>query len=66
MWAVSDIISPASGKVIAVNDAVREAPETVYGDPYGSGWLIRVRLTDPSEVELLMDGDAYRTYLAGL
>lgn len=64
--AVSDIIAPASGEVVAVNDAVREAPETVNGDPYGSGWLIRVRLTDPSEVELLMDGDAYRTYLAGL
>ena len=64
--AVSDIIAPASGEVVAVNDAVRDAPETVNGDPYGSGWLIRVRLTDPSELASLMDGDAYRTYLAGL
>jgi len=64
--AVSDIIAPASGEVAAVNDAVRETPETVNGDPYGAGWLIRVRLTDPSELDSLMDGDAYRTYLAGL
>ena len=64
--AVSDIIAPASGEVVAINDAVREAPETVNGDPYGTGWLVRVRLTDPSELESLMDGDAYRTYLAGL
>jgi glycine cleavage system H protein len=64
--AVSDIIAPASGEVLAVNDAVREAPETVNGDPYGTGWLIRVRLADPSELESLMDVDAYRAYLAGL
>lgn len=64
--AVSDIIAPASGEVLAVNDAVREAPETVNGDPYGTGWLIRVRLADPSEIESLMDVEAYRAYLAGL
>jgi glycine cleavage system H protein len=64
--AVSDIIAPASGEVLAVNDAVRDAPETVNGDPYGAGWLIRVGLTDSSELDSLMDGDAYRTYLAGL
>jgi glycine cleavage system H protein len=64
--AVSDIIAPASGEVLAVNEAVREAPETVNGDPYGTGWLIRVRLADPSEVDSLMDAEAYRAYLAGL
>ncbi len=64
--AVSDIIAPASGEVLAVNEAVRDAPETVNGDPYGAGWLIRVRLADPSELDSLMDSDAYRTYLAGL
>jgi glycine cleavage system H protein len=64
--AVSDIIAPAGGEVLAVNDAVREAPETVNGDPYGTGWLIRVRLADPSELESLMDVEAYRAYLAGL
>ncbi len=64
--AVSDIIAPASGEVLAVNDAVREAPETVNGDPYGTGWLVRVRLADPSELESLMDAAAYRAYLAGL
>jgi glycine cleavage system H protein len=64
--AVSDIIAPASGEVLAVNEAVREAPETVNGDPYGTGWLIRVRLADASEVVSLMDAEAYRAYLAGL
>ena len=49
--AVSDIIAPASGEVLAVNDAVRDAPETVNGDPYGAGWLIRVRLADPAELD---------------
>ena len=64
--AVSDIIAPAGGEVLAVNEAVREAPETVNGDPYGTGWLIRVRLSDPSELDSLMDVEAYRAYLAGL
>lgn len=64
--AVSDIIAPAGGEVLAVNEAVREAPETVNGDPYGTGWLIRVRLADPSELDSLMDVEAYRAYLAGL
>jgi glycine cleavage system H protein len=64
--AVSDIIAPAGGEVLAVNEAVREAPETVNGDPYGTGWLIRVRLADASELDSLMDVEAYRAYLAGL
>ena len=64
--AVSDIIAPASGEVLAVNDTVRDTPETVNNDPYGAGWLIRVRLTDPSELDSLMDVATYRSYLAGL
>ncbi len=63
--AVSDIIAPASGEVLAVNEAMREHPETVNGDPYDAGWLIRVRLTNPGEIATLMDVDAYRTYIAG-
>ena len=64
--AVSDIIAPASGEVTAVNDTMRDTPETVNNDPYGAGWLIRVRLTDPSELDHLMDVATYRSYLAGL
>ncbi len=64
--AVSDIISPAAGEVLAVNDTVRQTPETVNNDPYGAGWLIRVRLTDPGQLDELMDVAAYRAYLAGL
>lgn len=64
--AVSDIIAPASGEVIAVNDAMQAKPETVNEDPYGDGWLIRVRLSDPGELDGLMDVDAYKAYISGL
>ena len=64
--AVSDIIAPASGEVVAVNGGVGDRPEVVNEDPYGEGWLIRVRLSDPAEVDGLMDEPAYRAYLAGL
>lgn len=62
--AVSDVIAPLSGEVLAVNDQVVEAPETVNGDPYGNGWLIRVRLGDPGEADALLDAEAYRQVLA--
>jgi glycine cleavage system H protein len=62
--AVSDVIAPLSGEVLAVNDQVVEAPETVNEDPYGGGWLIRIRLTDPGEVDALLEADAYRQVLA--
>jgi glycine cleavage system H protein len=62
--AVSDVIAPLSGDILAVNQKVVEEPETVNEDPYGDGWLIRVRLSDPSEVESLLDADAYRAVLA--
>jgi glycine cleavage system H protein len=62
--AVSDVTAPLSGEVLAVNQAVVDAPETVNDDPYGGGWLIRVRLTDPSEVESLLDVESYKQVLA--
>ncbi|HET8872934.1 MAG TPA: glycine cleavage system protein GcvH [Gaiellaceae bacterium] len=62
--AVSDVIAPLSGEVIEVNRSVVDAPETVNEDPYGQGWLIRIRLTDPSEADSLLDADAYRGVIA--
>jgi len=62
--AVSDVIAPLSGEILEVNGAVADAPETVNEDPYGEGWLVRVRLTDPSEVDSLMNADDYRRHLA--
>jgi glycine cleavage system H protein len=64
--AVSDLIAPLSGEVLAVNQRVVEAPETVNEDPYGEGWLIRIRLSDPSEVDDLLDAEGYRALLAEL
>jgi glycine cleavage system H protein len=61
--AVSDLIAPLSGEVIEVNAAVVDAPETVNEDPYGAGWLIRIRISDPSEAESLLDVNAYRASL---
>jgi glycine cleavage system H protein len=61
--AVSDLIAPLSGEVLEINAAAVDAPETVNEDPYGAGWLIRIRLTDPAEVEALLDVNAYRTSL---
>jgi glycine cleavage system H protein len=62
--AVSDVIAPLSGEVLEVNNAVIEAPETVNDDPYGAGWLVRVRLSDPGEVDSLLDLEAYTQHLA--
>jgi glycine cleavage system H protein len=61
--AVSDLISPLSGEVLEVNQRVVDAPETVNEDPYGDGWLIRVRLTNPSERDQLLDAAAYMKLL---
>ena len=61
--AVSDLIAPLSGEVLQVNAKVVDAPETVNDDPYGEGWLIRIRLSDPSEVDSLLDAQAYRSLL---
>ncbi len=61
--AVSDLISPLSGEVVEVNSDVVEAPETVNEDPYGAGWLVKIRLSEPSEVDDLLDAEAYRQLL---
>ncbi len=61
--AVSDLISPLSGEVIEVNQAVVDAPETVNEDPYGAGWLIRIRLADAGERDQLLDVAGYRKVL---
>jgi glycine cleavage system H protein len=62
--AVSEIIAPLSGEVIEVNQAVIDAPETVNEDPYGAGWLIRIRLSEPAEADELLDAAAYREVVA--
>ena len=58
--AVSDLITPLSGEVLEVNQNIIDEPETVNEDPYGEGWLVRLRLVDPGEVGGLLDADAYR------
>jgi glycine cleavage system H protein len=62
--AVSDVIAPLSGEVLEVNQKVVDAPETVNDDPYGDGWLIRIRLSSPPEVDSLLDAAAYTQLLA--
>ena len=62
--AVSDVIAPLSGEVLEVNQKVVDEPETVNEDPYGEGWLVRIRLTDPTEVNELLDVEAYRAVVA--
>jgi glycine cleavage system H protein len=61
--AVSDVFAPLSGEVVAVNEALSETPENINADPYGDGWLVRVKLSDPAEVEKLLDVDAYKKLL---
>ncbi|HEX9381096.1 MAG TPA: glycine cleavage system protein GcvH [Gaiellaceae bacterium] len=62
--AVSDVIAPLSGEVLEVNPKVIDEPETVNADPYGEGWLVRIRLSDPSEADSLLDVDAYKQVVA--
>ena len=61
--AVSDLIAPLSGEIIEVNQKVVDEPETVNDDPYGDGWLIRIRLSDASEADDLMDAAAYKSFV---
>jgi glycine cleavage system H protein len=63
--AVSDVYAPLSGEVLAVNEALADNPEQINDDPYGDGWLVKVRLSDPSEVDGLLDVAAYRELLSG-
>ncbi len=64
--AVSDLFSPVSGKVLGVNQQVIDAPQLVNEDPYGKGWLLRLELTKPKELEALMDSDEYEKLVAKL
>jgi glycine cleavage system H protein len=63
--AVSDVIAPLSGEVVAVNESLQDKPQTINEDPYGEGWLVRVQLTDPTERDRLLDADAYTATLGG-
>lgn len=61
--AVSDIFSPVTGEVVEVNEALADKPELVNTDPYGDGWMIRVRLSDPTEADVLMDAEEYEEWI---
>jgi len=61
--AVSDVIAPVSGEIVEVNTALGDAPEAINTDPYGEGWMVRVRVSDPSEAEDLLDAAAYEQSL---
>ena len=62
--AVSDVIAPVSGEIVEVNEALKDAPEQINDDSYGDGWLVKVKLSDPSELEALMDAESYRESLS--
>jgi glycine cleavage system H protein len=62
--AVSDVIAPLTGEVLEVNQKAVDEPEVVNEDPYGEGWLVRIRLSDPSEADSLMDAEAYKAHVA--
>ena len=64
--AVSALVAPLSGEVVEVNEALDGNERTVNDDPYGDGWLVKVRMSDPSELDALMDAGAYRTQLESL
>ena len=61
--AVSDIFTPVSGEVLEINEALNDAPESVNSNPYGDAWMVKFRLTNPSELDELMDAAAYQEYL---
>jgi len=63
--AVSDVVAPLSGEILEVNEALSDSPEAVNQDPYGEGWFVKVRLSDPVEVDSLLDADAYEGSLQG-
>ena len=63
--ASSDVFAPLSGEVTEINDSLGEDPELLNNDPYGEGWIAKVKLSDPSEVESLLDVDAYKKLLDG-
>jgi glycine cleavage system H protein len=62
--AVSDVIAPLSGEIVGVNESLADAPETINEEPYGEGWLVRVKLSDPSETDGLLDAAGYEATLS--
>lgn len=62
---VSDLFLPVSGEIIEFNEDLEDEPEKVNEDPYGAGWMVRIRMSDPSELEELLDADAYRELVGG-
>lgn len=60
--AASDLYSPLSGEVTATNEDILDTPETLNSDPYGEGWMVKIKLSDPAELEALMDAEAYTAY----
>lgn len=63
--AVSEVVAPLSGEIVEVNASLEGTPETINGDPYGEGWMVKVRLSDPGETSALLDKAAYESHLAG-
>ena len=61
--AVSDVFAPLSGEIVEVNEGLADSPEKINEDPYGDGWMVKVRLTDPAEADQLLDADAYKELL---
>ena len=64
--AASDVYMPVSGEVLEVNDALEDSPELVNQDPYGEAWFVRITIADPSELDDLLDADAYEAFLESL
>lgn len=62
--AVSDVVAPLSGEITEVNDGLKDSPEQINEDSYGEGWLVKIKLSDPSEVDSLMDSESYRQSLS--
>ncbi|MDC7994656.1 glycine cleavage system protein GcvH [Altibacter sp. HG106] len=62
---VSDLFLPLSGEIIAFNESLEDEPEQVNSDPYGKGWMIKIKLSDPNEVEALLDAAAYQEIIGG-
>jgi glycine cleavage system H protein len=63
--AVSDVVAPLSGEIVEVNEALTDSPDAINDDPYGGGWLVKIRLADPAERDTLLDAGAYSATLGG-
>ncbi len=60
---VADLLAPVSGKIVEVNSSLNDAPDTVNQDPYGAGWIVKIEMSNPSELESLMDVSAYKAFI---